>query len=100
MQGMFENKERFSSRKEPGYQLLVKWSLCSSNSLDSISLVRASGERFERRFFDALERARDACLLCELFCRRVALPDALLLRSAPRLELRVVFLSFGIDMLF
>ena len=38
--------------------------------LHRILLVRASGETFRRRVFDALGGTRDACLLGVLFCRR------------------------------
>ena len=56
-----------------GYQPLVNRSLCSSIGLYRISPGRASEKAFKRRFFDALEGMRDACLLGELFCRRPVL---------------------------
>ena len=43
--------------------------------LHRISLVRASGEAFRRRVFDALEGTRDPCLLGEQFCWHPVLPD-------------------------
>ena len=43
--------------------------------LHRISLVRASGEAFRRRVFDALEGTRDSCLLGDQFCWHPVLPD-------------------------
>ena len=68
------NKERFSSRGVTAYEPVVNRSLCSSIGLNRILFVRASGERFWRRVFDALGGTRDACFLGELFCRRPVLP--------------------------
>ena len=44
-------------------------------SLHRISLVRASGEAFRRRVFDALEGTKDSSLLGDQFCRHPVLPD-------------------------
>ena len=50
-----------------------------------ISLVRASGETFRRRVFDALGGTRVSCFLGELFCWHPVLPDpAPPPRRAPR----------------
>ena len=66
--------------------------------LHKISLVRASGETFRRRFFDALGGTRVACLLGELFCRRSILPGpAPPPRRAPRRDPPVVCPGFGFD---
>ena len=43
--------------------------------LHMISLVRASGKTFKQYFLDALEGAREACFLRELFCQRPVLTD-------------------------
>ena len=96
------NKERFSSprinRVSTGCQPVV---LFSSIGLHRISLVRASGETFRRRVFDALGGTRDACLLGELFCRRPVLPDpAPPPRRAPRPDPPVVCPGFGLDRFF
>ena len=63
-----------------------------------ISLVRASGEAFRTRVFDALEGGRDDCLLGELFCRHLVLRGpAPPPRRAPRPDLPVVCPGFGLD---
>ena len=68
--------------------------------LHRISLVRASGETFKHRFFDALGGTRDACLLGVLFCRRPVLPGpAPPPRRAPRPDPPVVCPGFGFDRL-
>ena len=65
-----------------------------------ISLVRASGETFRLRVFDALEGARDAFLLAGMFSRRSVLPDhARPPRRAPRPDPPVEFPHFGLDSL-
>ena len=66
--------------------------------LHNISLVRASGGTFRRRFHDALESTRVLCLLGEQFCwhpvpRDPAPPP----RCAPRPDLPVVCPGFGLD---
>ena len=51
-----------------------------------------------RRLFDALEGAKDSCLLGEQFCWHLVLPDPVLpLRRAPRLDPPVVCPGFGLD---
>ena len=66
--------------------------------LHRISLVRASGETFRHRFFDALGSTRDACFLGVLFCRRPVLPGrAPPPRRAARPDLPVVCPGFGFD---
>ena len=70
-----KNKERFSSRRHSGYQLLVNRSLCFSMGLHRISFVFVFGEMFRRHVVDVLEGTRDTCLLGELFSRRPVLPD-------------------------
>ena len=66
--------------------------------LNEISLVRASGETFRRRVFDALEGTRDSCLLGEQFCWHPVLPDpAPPPRRAPRPDPLVVCPGFGLD---
>ena len=66
--------------------------------LHRILFVRASGETFRRRVFDALGGTRDACLLGALFCRRPVLPGpAPPLRRAPRPDPPVVCPGFGFD---
>ena len=66
--------------------------------LHRISLVRASGETFRRRLFDAWGGTRDACLLGVLFCRRpVLLGSAPPPRRAPRPDPPVVCPGFGFD---
>ena len=62
------------SRLSTNCQPVVNCSLCSFIGLHRISLVRACGETFRRRVFDALGGTRDACLLGKLFCRRPILP--------------------------
>ena len=52
-----------TNRLSTAYKPLVNRLFCSR-----ISLVRASGETFRRRFFDALESTRDSCFLREQFC--------------------------------
>ena len=62
------------------------------------SLVRASGETFRRRVFDALEDTSDASLLSELFCRRPALPSPTSLpRRSPRTDPPVVCPGFELE---
>ena len=79
-------------------QPVVNRGFCSRIGLHRISLVRASGETFRRRVFDALEGTRDACLLGEQFCRRPVLPDpAPPPRRAPRPDPPVVCPGFGFD---
>ena len=86
------------NRLSTGCRSVVNRSFGSSIVLHRISLVRASGETFRRRFFDALEGTRDACLLGELFCRRPALPGPTPLpRLAPRPDPPVVCPGFGLD---
>ena len=64
--------------------------------LNGISLVRASGETFRRRVFDALEGTREACPLGEQFCWHPVLPDpAPLPCRAPRPDPLVVCPGFG-----
>ena len=65
--------------------------------LHMISLVRASGESFRRRVFDALEGTREARLLGEQFCLHPVLhdPDPPP-RRAPRPDLPVVCPGFGL----
>ena len=66
-----------------------------------ISFVRASGETFKRRVFDALEGTRGACLVGELFCRRPVLPSpAPPPRHAPRPDPLVVCPIFVFDKCF
>ena len=43
--------------------------------LNKISLVRASGETFRRRFVDAVESKTDPCLLGQQFCWHLVLLD-------------------------
>ena len=63
--------------------------------LHRISLIRASGESFRRRVFDALGGTRKACLLGEQFCWHPILPDpAPPPRRAPRPDPLVVCPSF------
>ena len=82
----------------PGDKPLINRSLFSSIGLNGISFVRASGETFRRRVFDALGGARDACLLGKLFCRRpVLLGPAPPPGRAPRPDLLVVCPGFGFD---
>ena len=77
---------------------VVNRRFCSPIGLHRISLVRASGETFRRRFFDALEGARKDCPLGEQFCWHPVLPDpAPPPRRAPRREPPVVCLGFGLD---
>ena len=66
--------------------------------LHRVLLVRAFGETFSRRVFDALEGTRDACLLGVLFCWRLVLPGAAPPpRRAPRPDSPVVCPGFGFD---
>ena len=66
--------------------------------LHRISPVRASGDTFRRREFDALEGTRDPCLLGEQFCWHPVLPDpAPPPRRAPRPDPPVVCPGFGLD---
>ena len=82
----------------PDDKPIINRSLCSSIGLHRISLVRASGESFRRRVFDALEGTRGAYLLGELFCRRPVLPSpAPPPRRAPRPDPPVVCPGFGLD---
>ena len=65
--------------------------------MQRISLVRASGETFRRRLFDALESARKDCSLGEQFCWQTVLPDpAPPPRRAPRRDPPVVCPGFWI----
>ena len=50
-----------------GIPLFVLAQGCTIGFLNRISLVRASGETFRRRVFDALESARKDCSLGEQF---------------------------------
>ena len=76
----------------------VNRGFCSSIGLHRISLVRASGETFRRRVFDALEGTREACPLGEQFCWHPVLPDpAPPPRRAPRPDPPVVCPGFGFD---
>ena len=54
--------------QETAEKPIVKRGTSSSIGLPTIWLVRASGETFRRRVFDALEKTRVACLLGEVFC--------------------------------
>ena len=66
--------------------------------LHRISLVRASGETFKRRVFDALESAGKDCSLGEQFCWQTVLPDPTPPpRRAPRRDPPVVCPGFGFD---
>ena len=66
--------------------------------LHRISLVRASGETFRRRVFDALEGTSEACSLDEQFCWHLLLPDsAPPPRRAPRPDPPVVCPGFKLD---
>ena len=86
------------NRWSTGCQPVVNRGLCSSIGLHRISLVRASGESFRRRVFDALEGTREARFLGEQFCWHPVLPDpALPPRRAPRPDPPVVCPGFGID---
>ena len=99
------DKECFSSRGETADEPLVnRWSTADfvpAFGLHRISLVRASGETFRQYVLDALEGAREACLLGGLFCRRPILTDP---APSPRRALHpdppVVCPSFGIDKSF
>ena len=71
---------------------------CTIGFLNRISLVRASGETFRRRVFDALESARKGCSLGERFCWQTVLPEpAPPPRRAPRRDPPVVCPGFGLD---
>ena len=60
--------------------------------------IRASGETFRRRVFDALEGARKDCPLGEQFCWHTVLPDpASPPRRAPRRDPPVVCPGFGLS---
>ena len=69
--------------------------------LNGISFVRASGETFRRRVFDALGDTRDACLLGQLLCLCPAQPSPTPLPlRAPRPDPPMVCPGFGPDTLF
>ena len=73
----------------------------SSIGLNMISLVRASGGMFRRRFLEALGGTKDARFLGELFCRRPDLPGpAPPPRRAPRSDPPVVCPGFGLCTFF
>ena len=68
--------------------------------LHRISLVRASGETFRRRVFDALEGTRDTCLLGEIVCWHPVLFEPLPpLHRTPRPDPPVVGPCFRLDRL-
>ena len=86
------------NRLSIGCQPVVNRGFCSSIGLHRTSLVRASGESFRRRVFDALESAREARLLGEQFCWHPVLPDpAPPPRRAPRPDPPVVCPGFGLN---
>ena len=70
---------------------------CSSIGFNRIWLVRASGETFRRRVFDALGGTRKDCILGGQFCWHTVLPDpAPPHRRAPRRDPPVVCPGFGL----
>ena len=86
------------NRLSTGCQPVVNRASCSSIDLHTISLLRASGESFRRRLFDALEGAREARILGEQFCWYPVLPDpAPPPRRAPRPGPLVVCPGFDFD---
>ena len=83
-------------RPDPTHPWYV-WDL-DSTGLHRIPLVRASGEFFRRRVFDALGATRVLFFLGQQFCWHSVLPDpALRLLDAPRTDLPVVCSGFGHD---
>ena len=81
-----------------GCQPVVNRGFCSFIGLHRIYLIRASGESFKRRVFDALERTREARTLGEQFRWHPVLPDpAPPPHRAPRPDPPVVCQGFGLD---
>ena len=91
-------KERFSSGDKPDINRSSTADFVPAFGLHRFSLVRASGETFRRRAFDALGGTREDCLLGEQFCRHPFLTNP---APSPRRVLRadppVVCSGFGLD---
>ena len=63
-----------------------------------ILLVRASGDMFERRFYDAMDCTRDCCFLGGHFCEHLVLPKPAPPHCrAPRPDPPMVCLFFELD---
>ena len=71
-----ETKSASRSGDKPRINRLSTGDFVSAFGLHRISLVRASGETFRRRFVSALEGMMDPCLLGEQFCWHLVLPDS------------------------
>ena len=92
---------RLINRGETAYRPRVKGGICSPVCLNGISVVRASGKTFRRRFFDALESTGDPGQLGKRFCWDPVVPDpALPPRHAPRPDPPLVCPGLGFDMCF
>ena len=108
--GFTKTKRRRSTGQQPGTKsargLADKPRINRSSTADfvpafglhRISLVRASGETFRRRVFDALEGTGVPCFLGEQFCWHAVLHNpAPPPRCAPRPDPPVVCPGFGLD---